>query len=314
MAHRRFSRLITLVAAPLGAWIAVLTVIGGAGCSRPEPSSDAAFVATIPPLTAILQEIVGDRAPVHNLLPPGSSPHTYEPRPSDAAAAEQCRTLFFVANSLDAWAAKLGTPKRLAVMPMLPRAYRIAYIPHAHDDDHHHDHGDVAEDEADPHFWSDPLAVKALLPALVDALKAVDPQGAAQYEKNASAFAEQLDQLHEEMTILMAPFKGAEVILFHPSWVYFLERYGMGVAALIEPSPGKEQTPRYLRQVSEIARNKQVKALFSEPQLPSGPAEVLAETLGLPLFEMDPLGGVEGRDTYASLIRYNASILAQALE
>jgi len=295
------------------AWVLVLAVCCG-GCSRPERPEGLAYVATIPPLTAILEAVAGDRASVHNLLPPGASPHTYEPRPSDAAAAERCLALFFVAPTLDAWAAGLTTPKRLAVMPMIPKAFRIAYIPHRHDDDHGHDHGDVEEDEADPHFWSDPLAVQAMLPALVKAMTALDPQGGRTYQDNAAAFGARLDALHAELTDMLAPFAGEEIILFHPSWVYFLERYGLGVAALVEPAPGKEQSPRYLRRVSEIAREKNVKAIFSEPQLARRPAEVVAETAGLPLFELDPLGGVEGLKDYESLIRHNARVLVQALE
>lgn len=301
-------------------WLIAIAVGLGfvvSGCSKPvhAPTREGGFVCTIPPLTAIVQEVAGDRAPVYNLLPPGSSPHTYEPRPTDAAAAEQALALFYVARSLDGWAARLNTPKRLAVMPKLPRAFRIAYIPHEHeDDDHGHDHDEVSEEEADPHFWSDPLAVQALLPQLTTSLVALDPGGREVYEKNAADFAARLDALHEEVAARMAPFAGESVILFHPSWCYFLDRYDMKVAALVEPAPGKERTPRYLRQVAEIAAAKQVKAIFSEPQLARGPAEVVAETTKLPLYELDPLGGVEGRMSYEELIRYNTAVLEKALQ
>ena len=42
-------------------------------------------------------------------------------------------------------------------------------------------------------------------------------------------------------------------------------------------------------------------------------AEVVAEAAGLPLFELDPNGGTQGRMTYSELVLFNARTLAGAL-
>jgi ABC-type Zn2+ transport system substrate-binding protein/surface adhesin len=61
------------------------------------------------------------------------------------------------------------------------------------------------------------------------------------------------------------------------------------------------------------ARTARATALFSEPQLNRRAAEVIAQEAGLPLFELDALGGTPGRDSYEALLRYDTDVLEKAL-
>ena len=115
------------------------------------------------------------------------------------------------------------------------------------------------------------------------------------------------------MRARLEPYTGSAVILFHPSLRYLLERYGLELAAVIEPAPGKEPSPAQLARLLKLARQRRVRALFSEPQLPTGPVDAIAEALALPVHVLDPLGGQPGRDGYRELIIYNADTLAGAL-
>ena len=54
-------------------------------------------------------------------------------------------------------------------------------------------------------------------------------------------------------------------------------------------------------------------ALFTEPQLDPRPARVLAAESGLPLFELDPIGGGPGAETYEAFMRKNMAVLEEAL-
>jgi ABC-type Zn uptake system ZnuABC Zn-binding protein ZnuA len=54
--------------------------------SAPAAGAPLAAVATITPLGFLVQELGGERVSVRVLVPPGASPHAFEPRPSDLAA------------------------------------------------------------------------------------------------------------------------------------------------------------------------------------------------------------------------------------
>jgi ABC-type Zn uptake system ZnuABC Zn-binding protein ZnuA len=155
--------------------------------------------------------------------------------------------------------------------------------------------------------------VKAALPGLVGELARLDPAGAAAYKTNAESFAGELDALHDEVSEMLEPFAGEHLLLVHPSFLYFMADYGLELGGLVEPAPGKEPTPRSMLELIEIAQERRIKAIFTEPQLPEEPVRVLAEETGLPVFTLDPLGGVPGRMTYEELTRYNAETIAKAL-
>jgi len=139
-----------------------------AACSGEEPGTDAQrphFVTTVPPFEMILERLVDGRGRVERLLEPGVSPHTYDPTPSDLRATTAATALVYGAEVLDGWAADLPASRRLELGAMVPAGARLSF-------EGGHGHGAV-----DPHFWTDPLAVKQLVPVLADTLCAVDPPG-----------------------------------------------------------------------------------------------------------------------------------------
>jgi hypothetical protein len=52
----------------------------------------------------------------------------------------------------------------------------------------------------------------------------------------------------------------------------------------------------------------------TEPQLSSAAIDPFVSDLGLTIFTLDPLGGIDGRMSYSSMMLYNACVLAQALD
>ena len=81
----------------------------------------------------------------------------------------------------------------------------------------------------------------------------------------------------------------------------------------IETSPGKEPSAEYTMELIKKIKKAKAKALFTEPQLPEGPAKTIAEAASLKLYVLDPIGGFEGRKNYFDLIKYNTDIFCKAL-
>ena len=46
-------------------------------------AGEISLVVTVHPLALLVEQIGGERVEVHVLVPPGASPHEFEPRPSD---------------------------------------------------------------------------------------------------------------------------------------------------------------------------------------------------------------------------------------
>ena len=304
----------------IGLLLLIAGISTGLSCRSEERSNKKVFfVATIHPVAAILRELTQGRAEVTCLLPAGASPHTYEPRPSDSRLIEGCTGLFSVSPELDSWASELSLENSTRLMDLVPEDL-VQTFPegdhaeggdegeHAEADHHHH------EGVEDPHFWTDPKVVAALVPILADRLIGLDPAGRTVYLENSQRFIKRLDELDAELARELAPCEGRNVVLFHPSSLYLLKRYGMKYAGSIEPIPGKEASPQYIIEVTKRIQDLKVRAVFTEPQLARRPAEIVSESAGVPLFELDPNGGTQGKMTYEELMRYNAGVFAKALK
>ncbi len=306
--NRRFA----ILGGVLAAWLSLSLML--APCAAAAEAKPV-FLATATPLGMILREVAGGRAEVRVLLPAGASPHTYEPKPSDLQAARTAQAFFYCSPLLDGWAAEIGGRDAIALFDLVPASQRLTmptthHHPGAEGKAHEHFEG---ERELDPHFWLSPRTVRAMLPALADQLCALDPRGAAEYHANAQVFDAALAALDQELAGTLAKVQGEALLLFHPSFNYLIRDYGLKLAGVIEPVPGQEPTPQLLAQLTELVRTAQLKALFTEPQLPAGPAQAIARETGLPLYSLDPAGSANST-TYAGLLRHNARVLAEALQ
>ena len=261
-------------------------------------------VVTLHPYADLVARIAGPDVPVVRLLPPGASPHTFDPTPALAAEVENA-DLVVLNGGLDAWVHELvpagaGAPVELEVLEALEATEKFALALEA-------------VGGMNPHVWLDPLLMIELAPIVAESLAGLDPERAAQYRGNAAELQADLRALHGELEQMLAPVRGAPFVPFHDAWPYFAARYGLDLVIEIEPFPGREPGPRYLVEVVGAIRAADAPVLFAEAQLGARPAEVIAAEAGVDVAVLDPVGGVEGRMRYEDLLRSNARTIAEAL-
>jgi len=74
----------------------------------PDAAAPPRVAATIFPLHDIVRQVAGSVADVVLVLPPGGSPHTFEPTPATVRALSDASLMFVVGHGLDDWAARLA--------------------------------------------------------------------------------------------------------------------------------------------------------------------------------------------------------------
>jgi zinc transport system substrate-binding protein len=292
---------------PRSLLLAGLLALLALGHARPT------VVVSIHPYFAITRAIAGEHADVARVLPPGASPHTFDPTPRDVARIARA-DLVVTNGGVDLWLRDLleasggrAPVVEIIALPAVRDLLREAFP-------------DLVAVDAlgatlgfNPHVWLDPLVMVEAVRAIAEALAEVDPAHADGYRANAELLALELIALTEELRVALAPLAGAPFVPFHDAWPYFAARFGLDLVVEIEPFPGREPSPAYLRYALEKIRGSGAKAVFSEPQLNRRPAEVVADEAGVMLRELDPLGGLPGRDDYVELMRHNAAVLLETL-
>jgi ABC-type Zn uptake system ZnuABC Zn-binding protein ZnuA len=183
--------------------------------------------------------------------------------------------------------------------------------PEAKPEPEHHDHEKGAPD---PHVWLDPDRMVGAVDLIVVELTAIDPAGKDAFTANGEALKTALRTLDGQIQARSKAWTKRTIVTFHGSMSYFAKRYNIRIAAVVEPLAGKEPTAAYIAEVLGAIKRGNAAALFTEPQLDRGPGEVIAKEAGIPLGELDPVGGLPGRESYEALLTWNTEQLEKALK
>ncbi|MEJ7875600.1 MAG: zinc ABC transporter substrate-binding protein [Solirubrobacterales bacterium] len=279
--------------------LAAISGCRSAGEDGPE------VVATTTQVADLARNVAGDRAEVEGILPAGSDPHDYEPRPSDAAAIASARIIITSGGEVDEWAEDLiessGTEARVVTLS---------------------DSFDLSPDadgRPDPHWWQDAARARAAVLEIRDALSEVDPPGDGDYARNAAAYAEEISATDESIHDCMAqvPDEARKLVTAHDSLGYLADRYAVEVVGAAIPALSSQAQPSAgeTAELVGLIRTEDVRAVFAEAGLPDDLERAIAAdadvAFGGELYA-DSLGG-EGTpgETYLGALRSDAATLIE---
>lgn len=240
---------------------------------------------SILPQADFVRNIAGDKVKVLTLVGPGASPHSYEPTPRQMADLSSARILFTV-----------GVDFEKALLPKLKTLYpRLRIVDTAKDiakrrlEDHgdHEGHGESEESGPDPHVWLGQDEVRVQLAAIAEALCALAPESASFFRGNAAAYIRRIDEVFSELRKNLAPLRGKTVYVYHPSFGYFFDEFGI-VQEAVETG-GKEPTQKSLADLIRKAKRDGARIIIVQKQFSSRAAKTIADAIGGSVIEMDPL-------------------------
>jgi zinc transport system substrate-binding protein len=299
-------------------------------------------VTDIPPIHALVAQVMGDLGQPQLLLAKGADEHDFQLKPSQAGAVADAGLVIWVGPELTPWlgGAMETRPEGAAALALLDaegtvrRAYGEAKADdHAHEEEHAHEkehthedeHSDAAghdhgADEAghdhgseDPHAWLDPGNAQVWLGLIASELGKLDPENAATYQANAAAAKEQVAALDAELQVLLAPVKDKPLVTFHDAYGYFADHYALTFAGSIALGDASSPGAARLAELRAELEAGGVVCLFPEVQHDPALVEQLAEGTSVKIgVALDPVGSSlePGPEAYAALLRGIATAIA----
>jgi zinc/manganese transport system substrate-binding protein len=323
--------------------LALFTACGGSSDStRSTDSADStvagrpSIVVTYSILGAVVSEVVGDAADVKILMPNGIDPHEWEPSAKDIEALTNADLI--VSNGLDLEgnvmeAIEEAESNGVAVFHATDHVEVIEFGAGGHDHAEEETHAEdeivtaesvvgteaKAEDEhsdehsdGDPHFWTSPVEMAAVVLSLGEALSDLG----IDVGDRAAMAAERLTNLDQEVSKIVETIPADQRILItgHESLGYFAHQYEFEVVGAVIPSLSSEAeaSAGELAELKAVIEAEGVTVIFTELGTSPDVVAALADDAGVEVVELSthflPEDG-----TYASFVLDLASTISGAL-
>jgi manganese/zinc/iron transport system substrate-binding protein len=287
----------------------------GGGSSAAADDGTLQVVATTGQIADIATVVGGEHVTVNGLMGAGIDPHLYVASEGDVDLLQRAEVIFYNGLFLEAQMTdimeQLG--ERKTVVPVAENIDDSQLLPWS-----------AYEDQFDPHVWFDVTLWMKAVEAVRDTYQEVDPDHAADYAANATAYLAELEDLNAYVTeqANRVPQEQRVLITAHDAFHYFGRAYGFEVRGLQGISTATEAGTADVRDLANFIVERQIPAIFVESSVPVRNVEALQAAVKSQGFDVviggslfsDALGDAEsGGDTYIKMVRHNIDTIVSAL-
>ena len=278
-----------------------------------------AVTAAFSPIAEAAERVGGDCVQVTNLTPPGTGPHDLELDPQAVQDLERADVVLYLSRGfqpqVEEVAASLPEDVRrvdlLDGLDLLPVEDQLAGTQGEVD-------GEELADGTDPHVWVDPVLQRRLAERIHEVLVEAAPQCRATFDAGLAAYGGELGDLDQAFASRLATCETRAIVTSHRAFAYLAQRYDLDQIAIAGISPDAEPDPQSLEAVAAAARDKGVRVVYFEEQVPPDLAETVAREIGAETDALDPVETITADDlaagvSYASIMEDNLDALAAGL-
>jgi len=239
-------------------------------------------VVTILPQTEFIEKIAGDKVSITTMVPPGASPHTYEPRPSQMIEVAEAEMFAKVGTGLDfelVWMPKIiETNPNILIVNSSEGIHLIEMG--AHDNEYQ-------LGGKDPHVWLSPKKAIIMVENLYEGLVKIDPDNKEYYTKNKDVYINSLKELDSTIMQTFSGLKTKKFMVYHDSWGYLAYDYGLEQIPI--QKEGKEPTPEGIATLIDQARENNITIIFASPEFEIQTAKTISEEIDGTVILISPL-------------------------
>lgn len=261
---------------------------------------------------SLVQEVIGEHARVVTVVPPGTDPHTFEPRPSVTRQLSEAKAFFAIGLDYEYWLEDLtgNLAAGTQVVELGENLPDLICLPGSTSEHHEHEHG-----ACNPHVWLDPNLASAMVDQIATTLSELEPNHAEIYRQNSRDFQAQIKAIDQETRACLAqiPAANKKVVVQHDAFAYLSRAYGLEQVGSLATVSAQEMGTQSFAKLVEKSRQEGVKAVFVEPQLPRGTATALAQEIEAEIYMLYSDSFDAEVNSYLELLQANSAALCRAL-
>lgn len=233
-------------------------------------------------LMALVKDLAGDRLDVRVAIPNGLDPHDWEPSARDVEALTRSALIVTNGLGLEGSMQRALAQARAAGVEVFTATEHLTVRRVGPGEGVPSGDPDQAPGAADPHIWTDPVAMKAVVRALAAQLRA---DLGVDLSDRLRVLEGRLDGLDAEIrrSVARVPPARRKLVTGHESLGYFAQRYGFQLVGAVVPglSSQAESSAHGIAELKTLIARNQVRVLFTEVGTPPRLVESLARESGV---------------------------------
>ncbi len=262
--------------------------------SLSAPSAKLRVVTTLPDFASLAEDIGGGRVQAQALILGTQNPHFVDPKPSFILAVNQADLLVCIGMQLEAgWLPVLLTQSRNHRVQVGSPGYLDASIfitPKEVPNQADRSMGDVHA-SGNPHYYTSPTEMFKVARGIYSKLVELDPEGRSQYTSSWTRFRDHYKSKLEQWHQKVAGLRGKPVVVYHTSWIYFLDWAGLRRLGALEPKPGIPPSAAHITRLIAATRSQGVYQVWREIYHPDRLSALFAKKVDARLIALPSMVG-----------------------
>lgn len=266
------------------AYVAIFTILSSGCKSSINEDLREIIVVSILPQKYFAEKIAGDDFRIVVMVPPGTSPETYEPTAQQMKEIANA-TVYFAIGHIDF---ELSLLKKIkSINPSVKFVDTSEGTELISDHFHTLADGTIHHHGADPHIWLSPKEVMVQAKNMYNSLVETDSGNAEKYLSNYEKFIVEIEEIKGQMTEILKDAKGRTILVYHPAFGYIARDFGFKQEGI--EYEGKNPTPNHLKKIVDIANQFNTRTIFVQKEYEVGYSKTVADEINAEIVILDDL-------------------------
>lgn len=282
-----------------------------AACSNKQPENNISVnnkevenrisvIVSFNPLKEFAEVIGGEKVSVKVIVPEGTEPHDFEPKPRDMESINNAKIFVYNGLGMESWVDKTLSSINNKNLVSVDASKSTDVIKNSN--------------QADPHIWLSLKEAKIEANNIKEALIKVDPANKDYYEKNYDNFSGKLDNLYNEYKVKFDSISDKNFVTGHDAFAYLCRDFGLDENSVEDVFAEGEPTPKRMKDLVDYCIANNIKVVFMEELASPKVSETLAKEVGAHTEKIYTIESREDNKDYLESMKYNLEKIYTSLK
>lgn len=232
----------------------------------------------------------GDKVAVTTIIPNGSEPHDFEPKPQDIRGLSSADVFIYNGFGLEPWAedaAKAAGNDKLITVNATSGVDSLPPVV-----------GEKEFGRDDPHAWLSLKCAETEVANIAAAFEKADPANTDYYQNNAADYTAKLEALYTEYAEKFSACEKKSFVTGHAAFGYLCRDFSLKQESVEDVFAAGEPTASRLASLIDYCRQNDVKTVFAEQAASKEVSETLANEVGAKIETIYTIESAEDGKSY----------------